>query len=111
MSTETWDYMAAAAGDYLAVLESNGTEEAEPTAFGRAIPFFLSKVASDSAIEFARLLQERVPAEHARMSVQLTMDHHYAMEAAREIIPFDYDEWRTEREFGQQFPSAQSDGQ
>lgn len=109
MSNETWDYMAAAASDYLAVVQSNEAEETEPTAFAYPIAHFLSRVAADSAVEYSRLLEGGVPPEHARMSVQLTLDHHYAMMAAREIIPHDYAEWRREAAFVQAYPNPVRD--
>lgn len=95
MSNETWDYLAAAAESYGMTAQTAEDKGAGATAFGFPIVHFLTSTASSTAVEFSRLLAENVPEPHARVAAQLSLDHHYAMLAAEEILEVGYVEWRT----------------
>lgn len=91
---KTWDFMLAAASAYAHTITEAALEGQPPTAFGEPVAFWLNQTATDSAIEYSRLLREEVPAEHARVAVQLTAGHAIGLLAAEEILGVGYDEWR-----------------
>lgn len=98
MSNETWDYIADAAVRY--------TDSQTEQRWREAVLYWLSRAASDSAVEFSRLCKEGVPAEHARMSVQLSMDHAMGVQAAEQILGVDYAQWLKARGGTSDFASA-----
>lgn len=88
MSSETWDYLAHAAQTY--------SEDCDPAddPFYEGIIYLLNRAASEAAVEFARLVESGVPERHARMVVQLSMEHSVAMGVAHPAIDADYYAWR-----------------
>lgn len=86
MSTETWDYMAAASVEY-------ARSDPADDRFHEPILYLLNRASSEAAVEFARLRKEEVPEAAARMAVQLTMEHGVAMTAAHGVLGSSYEEW------------------
>jgi hypothetical protein len=93
VSNETWDYVLAAAAQYAQTNAEAVDEGTGATAFAEPIVYWMNLAATDAALDYAKMIEQRVEPYVARLTVQLGTGFVMAMSAAQEILGVSYEEW------------------
>jgi hypothetical protein len=93
VSNETWDYVLAAAVQYAQTSADAATEGNPPTAFAEPVVYWANLAATDAALDYAKMTEQRVEPYVARLAVQLGTGFVMAMSVAQEILGVSYEEW------------------
>ena len=105
-TTQIWDYLLAAADGYAGQLRRAQQTASDEPPLAEPIVFWLNRAASDTAHDFAKMIEMGVPPQVAQMAIQLSADTMVALSAAHEILGRNYEEWQKTGSSGVPFESA-----
>lgn len=91
--TETWDFVLAAAQTYAHTNAEAVDEGQGATAFGEPVVYWMNRAATDAALDYAKMIEQKIEPYVARLACQLATDLVMALAAAEEILGCNYGVW------------------